>query len=162
MSKHVHHTLEKEHTKIIICMKGLFHHNLGLFHLELRKWMWIFKGFGHSSYTHQWWVWSLYIEIFCSWVFVGIVWASQKYIAWKCFYISCVFHHGWWINWSNHGTTLDSLLMLFGFSREGLSNDIFYGIVGYQGCHSRKYVCCLVFFIGGTRLGFIKIGSPYY
>jgi hypothetical protein len=37
-------------------------------------------------------------------------------------------------------------LMLFGFSREGLSNDIFDVVVGYQGCHRRKYVCCLVFF----------------
>jgi hypothetical protein len=43
----------------------------------------------------------------------------------------------------------------------GLSNDIFFGGVGYQGCHMKKYVYCL-FFIGEIRLGFIKIGSPCY
>jgi hypothetical protein len=29
----------------------------------------------------------------------------------------------------------------------GLSNDIFLGIVGYQGCHKRKYVYCLAFLL---------------
>jgi len=47
----------------------------------------------------------------------------------------------------NRGATLDNLLLLFGFSREGLSNDIFFGIVGYQGCHKRKYVYFLVFLL---------------
>ncbi len=75
--------LKKNIPKSLFAWRVFFHHNLGLFHLELQKWMWIFKGFGHSSYTHQWWVWSLYIEF---------LWALYEHFKtyWKCFYISCV------------------------------------------------------------------------
>jgi len=38
----------------------------------------------------------------------------------------------------------------------------FFGGVGYQRCHMRKYVYCLFFFIGEIRLGLIKIGSLCY
>ncbi len=147
MSRHVQHVLEKKMLESLLAWRFFFHHNSRSFHLELWKWLWNFEGFGHPSYAHQWWVWSVYIKIIYSWVFVGIICTFQKYIAWECFYISCVLHLGWWINLSNHGTTLDNLWLLFGFSREGLSNDIFFGIAGYQGCHKRKYVYCPIFLL---------------
>jgi hypothetical protein len=40
----------------------------------------------------------------------------------------------------------------------GLSNDIFFGILSYQGCHEKKYVY-FILFIKETRLKFIKICS---
>jgi hypothetical protein len=55
--------------------------------------------------------------------------------------------------------------LLVGFSREGLSNDIFFGVVSYQGCHRRqgnKHIFIGNKFIGKIRLRYIKIGSHCY
>jgi hypothetical protein len=50
----------------------------------------------------------------------------------------------------------------FGSSREGLSNDLFFGVVGYQGYKKKKYVQCFIFLFGEVMLKFIKIGGLCY
>jgi len=40
-----------------------------------------------------------------------------------------------------------------------LSNDIFFGVVGYQGYKKKKYVECFIFLFGEVMFKFIKIGG---
>jgi hypothetical protein len=60
----------------------------------------------------------------------------------------------------NHGATFDSLLLSFGSSREGLSNDIFFW--SYQGYKKKKYVECFIFLFGEVMFKLIKICGLCY
>ncbi len=165
--------LKKNMPKSLFAWRLSFHYNSKSFHLELWKWIWILKSFGHSFYAHQWWVelihWDHLLLSFCG----HCLSISKVYWMRMLLHLMCtaswsmhqLIHSCQCINWSNYGAKFESLLLLFGFSREGLSNDIFFGVVSYQGCHRRqgnKHIFIGNNFIAKIRLGFIKIGSHCY